>query len=318
MDRDGAPLDLDPGGHLCWLPDIKTMMNMPKKEQQKYLWKILWLMYKNPPSMVGCCGCCEGKSLLLFPAPTNCHKIVESGVEQDGENIISSISHSVDWNLGKKKFEYFRNIFTSLASSVSLAPSFTAAVSEKQASSSTRFNQSALYVETGRSSVSFDSGIILKSSGGLVLTVNITAGEPATNLKLFLKIMISQRPSSVSQSYQRRCIEVRTSRNSSPTFRISDMVLATKLSVELRSDQDHKMLMSWVLSQICIFMSSISNWALCSYCLKNLETRPPLLIVSMNGVSITSLSSTSSSSSSSLSKSSHASSISFWALLKSP
>ena len=102
MDRDGAPLDLDPGGHLCWLPDIKTMMNMPKKEQQKYLWKILWLMYKNPPSMVGCCGCCEGKSLLLFPAPTNCHKIVESGVEQDGENIISSISHSVDWNLGEK------------------------------------------------------------------------------------------------------------------------------------------------------------------------------------------------------------------------
>ena len=102
MDRDGAPLDLDQGGHLCWLPDIKTMMNMPKKEQQKYLWKILWLMYKNPPSMVGCCGCCEGKSLLLFPAPTNCHKIVESGVEQDGENIISSISHSVDWNLGGK------------------------------------------------------------------------------------------------------------------------------------------------------------------------------------------------------------------------
>ena len=98
----GAPLDLDPGGHLCWLPDTKTMMNMPKKEQQKYLWKILWLMYKNPPSMVGCCGCCEGKSLLLFPAPTNCHKIVESGVEQDGENIISSISHSVDWNLGEK------------------------------------------------------------------------------------------------------------------------------------------------------------------------------------------------------------------------
>ena len=105
------------------------------------------------------------------------------------------------------------------------------------------------------SSVLFDSGIILKSSGGLVFTVNITAGEPATNLRLFLKIMISQRPSSVPQSYQRRCIEVRTSRNSSPTFRISDMVLATKLSVELRSDQDHKMLMSWVLSQICIFMS---------------------------------------------------------------
>ena len=66
---------------------------MEKPSDLKNLWKLVRLMDEDPPATVGSGG--EGEPLFLLSAATNPHPVMESGVEQHGEDILARLAKRV-------------------------------------------------------------------------------------------------------------------------------------------------------------------------------------------------------------------------------